>query len=103
MAQRYYVSVETGQIQEARLDDHIHYYEIQATNDEVRKVEELLRRLKDTEYDPMPIVTSLNEENGEEIRSEQGHLMAEIYENIYRFGTSSTKEEIRSLGILKQL
>ncbi|MDQ0243574.1 hypothetical protein J2S09_001119 [Bacillus fengqiuensis] len=103
MRQRYYVSVESGEIHDEKLDDQVHYYEIEATSRQVREIEMLLSELEETEYDPKPIVKSFNEENGDEIRSEQHYLMTELYEKIYGFGTNETKREIQSLGILKQL
>lgn len=103
MGQRYYVSVESREIHDEKLDDQIHYYVIEASSGQVREIETLLNGLKETEYDPQPIAKSFNEENGEEIRSEQHHLMIELYEKIYSFGTNETKREIQSLGILKQL
>ncbi|MFC3884599.1 hypothetical protein ACFOU2_14295 [Bacillus songklensis] len=45
----------------------------------------------------------MNEENGIETREEQHSLITKLYEKIYQLGTAETKQEIRSLRILKGL
>ncbi|PMC37925.1 hypothetical protein CJ195_10015 [Bacillus sp. UMB0899] len=103
MANRYYVSVEAGDIQNSQYDDHFHYYEIVASKEQVEEIEMILKEIEITEYDPKPILTSLNEENGIEAREEQYRLLTKLYEKIYQLGTDETKQEIRSLKILSQL
>jgi hypothetical protein len=103
MTKTYYVSVEAEDIQESKLDDHLHYYEIEATKEQIQVIANILREIKRTEYDPKPILTSLNEENGIKTREEQHHLIKNLYEKIYQLGTFETKQEIRSLQILNQL
>ncbi|HZH62170.1 MAG TPA: hypothetical protein VEY70_21910 [Metabacillus sp.] len=103
MANRYYVSVEAGDIQDSEFDDHFHYYEIEASKQQMEEIESILQEIKMTEYDPKPILTSLNEENGIEAREEQHRLLIKLYDKIYQLGTTETKQEIRSLKIPNQL
>ncbi len=103
MTNRYYVSVEAREVQESPFDDHLKYYEISATMQEKQEIEGILQEIEMTEYDPKPILTSLNEENGIEVREEQHGLLKKLYEKIYQLGTDETKQEIRSLRILYQL
>ncbi|KKI93673.1 hypothetical protein WQ54_03440 [Bacillus sp. SA1-12] len=103
MTKTYYVSVEAEDIQESRLDDHLIYYEINATHEQIQEIRKILREITKTELDPKPILTSLNEENGIEYREEQDQLIKTLYEKIYQLGTSETKQELRSLRILNHL
>lgn len=103
MSEKYYVSVEVGDIQDSPFDDHFHYYEIEASKQQLEEIESILQEIKMTEFDPKPILTSLNEENGIEAREEQHRLLTKLYEKIYHLGTVETKQDIRSLKILNQL
>lgn len=103
MKKRYYVSVEGEDIHERIMDDHIHYYEIVATQSQILEIKGVLQEIHSSEYNPIPILTSLNEENGIKAREEQHSLIKNLYEKIYQLGTSKTKQEIRSLRIINQL
>lgn len=103
MTKNYYVSVEAKDIQDFKWDDQLHYYEINATKQQVQEIKSILKEIKITEYDPTPIITSLNEENGIETREKQHSLIRKLYEKIYQFGTAETKQDIRSLNILNSL
>ncbi len=42
MSEKYYVSVEVGDIQDSPFDDHFHYYEIEASKQQLEEIESIL-------------------------------------------------------------
>ncbi|MBM7619840.1 hypothetical protein JOC95_001692 [Bacillus tianshenii] len=98
----YYVTMETGKIHREPFDDRVKYYEVLATNDEIRELEVLFEELNRSEYSFDGFREPMNEKSTQEHRNKQQLILDKIFVTIYELGTETTKEEIKTMNGLNQ-
>lgn len=98
----YYVTMETGKIHREPFDDQVKYYEVLATNEEIRELEVLFDELNGSEYSFDGFKAPLNEKSTQEHRDKQQLILDKIFVSIYELGTEMTKEEIKTMNGLNQ-
>jgi hypothetical protein len=100
----YYVTMDIGQHAGEIRDfleenDGVYDFEIQATPDEIGRLEDLFMQVQDTDFKMFWLahIPFLDNERKENL--DEDHLIRRIYRMIYELGTDETKERIRRAGI----
>ncbi|MCH5585392.1 hydrolase [Shimazuella sp. AN120528] len=99
--QTYYVTVDGTIHSEQLLDDAPYDFEIQATDQEIKDLQDLFQQTYNKEWDTfvqshMPFQT----EDRQKASTDVDENVREIYSTIYQLGTEETKKSIESLGLL---
>jgi hypothetical protein len=102
----YYVTAK-GEIQPIPADDHIHYFEIQASYDEKKELEHVIYEMKANSKQEGRDVFSpkrhFQESNAEYHRGVDSKLSYELFRHLYLLGTEKTKREIEEMNVLPEL
>lgn len=97
----YYVTVD-GTIHTGKLlDDAPYDFEVQATDEEIKNLQDLFQRAYDNDWDTyleahLPYRTEQRQKESLDVDKN----VQEIYSAIYQLGTNETKKSIESLGLL---
>lgn len=97
----YYVTVDGTIHTEKLLDDAPYDFEVQATDEEIKNLQDLFQRTYDNEWDTyleahLPYRTEQRQKESLDVDKN----VKEIYSAIYQLGTDETKKSIESLGLL---
>jgi hypothetical protein len=97
----YYVTVDGTIHSEKLLDDAPYDFEIQATEEEIKNLQDLFQRAYDSDWDTyleahLPYHTEERQRQSLDVDEK----VKEIYSTIYQLGTDETKKSIESLGLL---
>lgn len=100
--QTFFVSP-NGDLHDEKIDLEPHYFKIQASADEIKTLELIIRKAKKFQKDEALNLISSNiyrERKVDQDRGESNQAIHDLYAKIYELGTDETKKEIDSLGIL---
>lgn len=102
---KYYVSIhsgpDTGEIRNYKGDSTFDF-EIEATDAEVERIQELFEETQDAAHDSFATVHFPFTPNHEDkANSEYDHALFEIYRMLHDLGNDETRKHIESMGILK--
>lgn len=97
----YYVTVDGTIHTEKLLDDAPYDYEIQATEKEIKNLQDLFQRAYNDDWDTyiqshLPYQTEERQKESKDVDQN----IQEIYAAIYQLGTDETKKSIENLGLL---
>ncbi|GGB60340.1 hypothetical protein [Fictibacillus barbaricus] len=96
-----------GDIQPLPTDDHVHYFEIQATYDEKQQIDHLFTQIhannKQEGLDIFSPKRHFSESHAEYHRGKDSKLVYELFRYIYLLGTEKTKREIEEMNVLPEL
>lgn len=99
----YFVSVDNQRIESEMYDEGTHYFKIKADQDELFKIEYLLRELSRQNFSSKAaFVNPFKEEVRIEKKQEHNEILQELYQEVYKLGTEQTREKIEELGILDE-
>jgi hypothetical protein len=102
----YFVTAK-GDIQPLPTDDHIHYFEIQASYDEKQQLEHLFHEMhannKQEGLDIFSPKRHFEESNAEYHRGKDSKLVYEVFRYLYLLGTEKTKRDIEEMNVLPEL
>lgn len=101
MSQRkkYFISIERESITETPVDDTTEY-EIDATDEEVEKLEELFQKKDKHEKKAVKFLAKpFNEWGADDEREAYDTYLTDIFKYMYELGTPQTKQKIKSIGI----
>jgi len=97
----YYVTVDGTIHTEKLLDDAPYDFEIQATDEEMKNLQDLFQRTYNNDWDTyleahLPYRTKERQKESTDVDQN----VRDIYSAIYQLGTDETKKSIQSLGLL---
>lgn len=102
----YFVTAK-GEIQPIPADDHIHYFEIQASYDEKKQLEHLFYEMKaNSKQEGLDIFSPkrhFEESHADYHRGKDSKLVYELFQCLYLLGTEKTKREIEEMNVLPEL
>lgn len=97
----YFVSLEKAHISEVSVPDSTEY-EILATEDELKQLEQLFNQKEDHEKKAVEFLAKpFNEWGADDERDAYDTKLIDIYNLIYQLGTNETKEKINKMGLRK--
>jgi hypothetical protein len=97
----YYVTVDGTIHTEKLLDDAPYDFEVQATEEEIKNLQDLFQRTYNNDWDTyvqshLPFRTEERQKESTDVDQN----IKDIYAAIYQLGTEETKKSIESLGLL---
>ena len=96
----YFITVDTEDIREISIPDSGIEYEIIASENEIKEIENLFKEKNQNAKDAVKFLAKPFDEWGaDDERSAYGEHLIEIYRKIYHLGTEETKEKINELSI----
>jgi len=95
----YYISIDSNEIREVSIPDSEKEYEIIATPENIKEIEILMRKQKQSSGDAVEYLAKpFHEQGTDDKRAEYDSSLIEIFKKIYELGTEKTKEEIKNIG-----
>ncbi|MDL4840192.1 hypothetical protein [Aquibacillus rhizosphaerae] len=102
MKKTYFISIDAGRIDKAKLDKNHTYFEVKVEENELYDLEFLLREVLSIDKDAKPVFSQpLSENDVDNERNDFQTKIEKLYRKIYEVGTEQTKSDISSLGILE--
>ncbi|WNB90813.1 hypothetical protein [Bacillus sp. NEB1478] len=102
----YFVTAK-GEIQPIRTDDHIHYFEIEASIPEKQKLEHLFYEMhannKQEGLDIFKPTRVFDDSNAIFHRGIDSKLVYDLFRYLYLLGTEQTKRDIEEMNVLPEL
>lgn len=98
----YFIAIHNGEIKDVDIPDGEHKFEVVATYDEIKEIENLMaKKTKHSGDATKYLAKPFNEQDTDSERNAFGEEQIKIFEMVYELGTIKTKQEIDELGILR--